>query len=68
MAQNSEIEQMVFPQFPSPLLELPADFAQYLDARIQLDPMALAVIKSDGFDALIRGKRLGQACRGILAA
>lgn len=57
---------MIVTQLVSPRWKLRADFSQYLEACFQLNVMALAVIKGDGFYPLVFAEGLGQAGGGVL--
>ena len=58
---------MVFAQFGSPLRELLAYLLQHLEAGVELHTVALAVVKGNGFDALVTTQSERQAGWGILA-
>ena len=59
---------MVFAELAGPLRKFLLDLAQHIKPRFKLHDVALAVVKRDGFNALIFGEGLGQTSRGILTA
>jgi hypothetical protein len=68
LTQHRQIEHVVFAQLVRPLGELRFDFAQHMFARLQFDMVTLAVIKGQGFDALVLCQSVRQAGGGVLPA
>jgi hypothetical protein len=50
------------------LWELNFDFTQHIEPRLKLNPVALAVVKRDGFNALVFAERLRQTGGRVLTA
>ena len=67
MAQHAKVQQMVFTELAGPFGELLTQLLQDHQSGIQLNAVALAVVKSDGFNALVACQRLGQASGGVLS-
>ena len=57
---------MVFAQPGRPLGKLLPELAQYVEPRLKFHLVTLAVVESDGFDALVVAQGLRQAGGGIL--
>ncbi len=58
---------MVLAELVAPLRKLRAYLAQHHHTRLQLDAVALAVIKGNGFNAFVALQGVGQAGGRVLA-
>ena len=59
---------MVIAELFRPRWKALAQFAQHVQARIELHMVALTIVKGHGFHTFVAGQGIGQAGRGVLAS
>ena len=66
LAQDACVQQVVFAHLGGPLRKARLDRSQHVQPGVQLDFVALAVVESQGFNAVVLGQSMGQAGGGVL--